>query len=252
VLQDLIGEEYTAVTGRRAMPVRGMWRHPQIEWAAASPDFRVVGEKRLVEAKRSTSRTRFADGVPQDVEAQVTWALGVGGYPVGDVAALLGDDQLLTPVPEVVFDPELFDYFVTVAQDFRRRLADGGPFSRDAARIRRDHPQDDGSEMVADDELAEAVLELLRLRAARDGIDTAEERIKAAVQTRMADAARLVGAGWTVTWKRTKDITSTDWKSVADGLLRQLPEAQRDALVSLHSTTRPGARPFRVALNKEE
>jgi putative phage-type endonuclease len=247
-LEDVIADEYTARTGDRLLRFRSLIRHPSIEWAVASPDRRIVGEHKVVELKWTQSRSRFADGLPDDIQAQVAWQLGVLGWPKADVAALVGGNELL--IFEQQADPELFDYLVTVAQDFRRRLVDGGPFARDAARIKRDHPADDGTEMEADTELTDAVLELLRLRAAREDIDTAEERIKAAVQARMADHARMTGPGFTVTWKRTKDATTTNWAGLADGLLRQLPETQRDALVSLHSTTRPGARPFRVALAK--
>src|SRR5512144_430185 len=48
-VQDLIGEEYSRVTGRRVRRYLGLITHPVIEWAGASPDFRVVGERRLVE-----------------------------------------------------------------------------------------------------------------------------------------------------------------------------------------------------------
>jgi putative phage-type endonuclease len=244
-LQGLIGEYYSRLSGRRIRPVRRMWVHPDIEWAAASPDFRVVGERRLVEAKYTNSRTRFIDGLPQDVEAQVQWALGVSGFPVADVAVLHGSDSVSVG-DEVRFDERLFADLVAVANNFRYRLAAGGPFSRDAARIRRDYPQDDGTEMVADDELAEAVLELLRLHAAKEDIEKAEERIQSAVQARMGEHARLVGPGFTVRWKTTKDIEKTDWKSLAGGLLRQLPNDQRDALVSVHTAISPGRRPFYV------
>ena len=37
----------------------------------------------LVEAKRTSSRSRFADGLPQDVEAQVAWQLGLLRLPGG-------------------------------------------------------------------------------------------------------------------------------------------------------------------------
>ena len=53
-----------------------------------------------------------------------------------------------------------------------------------------------------------------------------------------------------VTWKRTKDRTETDWKSLAAGLLHQMPETERAALVGLHSAVREGFRPFRVTVGK--
>lgn len=248
-VQDLIGEEYGRVTGRRTQRFLGLRIHPELEWAGASPDFRVIGERRLVEAKRTSSRSRFADGLPQDVEAQVAWQLGVTGFPRADVAALVGDDDL--QVFEVEADAHLFADLVAIAEDFRARLATGGPFARDSARIKRDHPSDDGSEMVADAELSEAVAALVALRAQRKDMEAAEDRIETAIKSRMGDVASLVGQGFHITWKQTKAVEQTDWKSVADGLLRQVPETERQALVGIATTVRPGFRPFRVTLDKE-
>lgn len=248
-LQDLIGEEYSRATGRKVRSAHGMFAHPDLAWAACSPDFTVVGEKRLVEAKSSGSRARFADGIPQDVEAQVAWALGVSGYPVADIAVLVGNRDFM--VVEQAADPALFTNLVAIAENFRARLAAGGPFARDADRIKRDHPTDDGTEMVADADVDDAVRSLLGARAQRVALEKAEEALEAAIKTRMGDAARLVGEGYSVTWKRTRDVTTTDWKSVADGLLRQLPETERTALVGLSTSVRPGFRPFRVVLSKE-
>lgn len=247
-LQDLIADEYTRLTGRKTRRFRGMLRHPDIEWAAASPDFGVIGEKRLVETKWTGSKGRFADGLPQDVEAQVAWQLGVSGYPVADVAVLVNGDALLQPF-EVAANPALFADLVAVAEDFRRRLAAGGPFARDAARIRRDHPADDGTEIEADAEVTEAVLALGTTRAQIASLEALEDNLKAAIQARMADASRLVGSGFTVTWKRTKDREEVDWKSLAQGLLRTIPESEREALVGIHSSVRPGFRPFRLVMS---
>jgi putative phage-type endonuclease len=249
-VEPLIAEAYTEQTGRRVQRVHGLKVHPHIPWAAASPDYRVIGERRLMEAKWSGSRTRFAEGLPQDVEAQVRWQLGVTGLPVADVAVLLGGDSL--EVFEVEHDPAVFDDMVAIAEDFRARLEAGGPFSRDAAAIKRAFPRDDGSEMVADAELVEAVAALMTLRGQRKDLERDEEQLETLIKGRMEAVARLVGPGFVITWKHTKDRTETDWKSIADGLLRQLPESERAALVGIHETVRPGFRPFRVVVGGKE
>lgn len=248
-LEELIASEYEQQTGRRVRRFRSMVAHREIEWAAASPDAAVIGDRRLVEFKRTGSRTRFADGIPQDVEAQVAWQLGVTGYPVADVAVLT--DDALT-VYEQQADPVLFADLVVVAEDFRRRLEAGGPFARDNARVKRDHPADDGSEIIADTDVAEAVRALIEARVTRKTIEAREEALEAAIKARMGDAAVMTGDGFRITWKRTKDAEQVDWKSIADGLLRQLPETERTALVGLHTTVRQGFRPFRVVADKED
>lgn len=247
-LEDLIADEYAAVTGRRVRRFRAMVRHPEYGWAAASPDAAVIGERRLVEFKRTSSRTRFADGIPQDVGAQVAWQLGCTGYPVADIAVLT-DDSLT--VHEQAADPALFADLVRVAADFRRRLAEGGPFARSEERIRRDHPADDGSEISADADTAEAVRALLDLRAAIARHETTEKALKAAIEARMGDAAVMTGPGFRVVWKRTKDREETDWKAVAAELIADLPEPDRAAVVGRHVTVRAGMRPLRVTSDKE-
>ena len=248
-LEPLLAQLYTEATGRRVRRSRQMVRHPRIEWAAASLDCTVVGEKRLVELKTTGSRTRFADGLPDDVRAQVAWGLGCTGWPVADVLVMVGDDVL--PPFEVEADPELFADLVTVASDFRRRLADGGPFSRDEARIRRDHPSDDGTEIEADADTAEAVRALLDVRAAIARHEDTEKALKTAIEARMGDAALMTGPGFRVTWKRGKDRSETDWRSIAADYLGTLPETDRIAVVGRHTAVRPGMRPLRVVSDKE-
>jgi putative phage-type endonuclease len=249
VLQDLIGEEYARVTGHTLRRFRGIVTHPTISWAAASPDFRVVGERRLVEAKRSSSRSRFADGLPQDVEAQVAWQLGVTGYGVADVAVLLADDELVRF--EVEANPVLFADLVAVAEDFRRRLEDGGPMARDINRIRRDHPADDGTELIADEDTVNAVHTLAATRAQIAGLEGLEEALKTAIQSRMGDAAVLVGPDFKATWRKSKDTEATDYKSLSTSLLTLVPESERAALVGIHSSVRTGMRPFRLVMEKD-
>lgn len=250
-LEGLIGEAYTEQTGRAVRRYHGMLVHPELPWAAASPDFRVVGERRLMEAKRYAGRgARFEDGLPQDIEAQVAWQLGVSGYPAADVAVLMADDELKVFPQEA--NPTLFANLVTVAEDFRRRLAAGGPFAKNADRVKRDYPADNGAEMLADEALEGAVLDLSKVRAERKRLAAVEEDYETAIKDRMREFSVLRGQGWHVTWKRTKDSTSVDWKSVADGLLRQLPETERDALVGIGTTVRQGFRPMRVVFDKED
>jgi putative phage-type endonuclease len=244
-LEPLIAAEYTAQTGLRLRRSHTLVRHPRIEWAVASPDFYVVGKPWLMEAKWSTS-SRWRDGLPQDVESQVQWQLGVTRRERCDVAALLGGRELA--VFHVEYDDAVFDGLIDIALDFRARLQDGGPFSESLDSLKRRYPADDGSEMVADSGTADAVRTLIDVRGRRRALEADEERLEVIVKAFMADASTLVGPGWKVTWKQTKEVSTVDWKSVADGLLRQLPETERAALVGIATTVRPGFRPFRVVV----
>jgi predicted phage-related endonuclease len=204
-----------------------------------------------VELKWTGSRARFRDGLPDDVAAQVQWQLMVAETPVADVATLtVGDADLR--IFEVVADPVLWANMVAVADDFRARLAEGGPFAQSLDSLKRRHPADDGTEMVADPDMAAAVRALKALRDRRKDIEASEATLETAIKTRMASATALVGDDFRVTWKRAKDTEVTDWRLVASGLLAQLPEPDRAAVVGLHTTVREGARYFRVAWGKED
>jgi len=249
-LQQLIADEAERVTGRTYRQVHGLWTHPDLPWAAASPDGTAVGERRLLECKWTSSRSRFADGLPDDVTAQVAWQLFVSGYPAADVAVLIGGTEVR--VFDVARDVALEDDLVAIAEDFRARLTAGGPFAESLDSIKRLYPSDDSTEMVADAELSEAVLALSAMRGQRKDMEVAEERIETAIKSRMGEATSLVGDGFRVTWKQTKPVEQIDWKSVADGALRQLPETEARALVGIATTVRQGFRPFRVTFTKEE
>lgn len=248
-LEDLIAGAYAEQTGRRVRRVHGLWESSRYPWAAASPD--ATAEGRLVELKWTGSRSRFAGGLPEDIEAQCQWQALVAEVPEVDVAALtVGDDEVR--LFTVSADEALQRDLIAIAADFRRRLAAGGPFARNAARIRRDHPSDNGEEMDADPELAEAVRALLDVRASRKRLEADEETLETAIKARMGDCAVLRGQGWRVTWRRTKDRLETDWRAVADEMLRTMPETERAALVGRHEVVRPGFRPFRISVDKED
>jgi putative phage-type endonuclease len=242
-LEPLIAAEYTRQTGLRLRRSHTLARHPRIEWAVASPDFYVVGRPWLMEAKWSTS-SRWRDGLPQDVESQAMWQLGVTRRERCDVAALLGGREL--QVFHVEYDDAVFDGLIDIALDFRARLQDGGPFSESLDSLKRRYPVDDGTEMIAGGLLLEAVTTLIDVRGRVRVLKEDEDRLEVLIKQTMGEASTLIGPGWRIQWKRTKDLEQTDWRLVAEGLLRTLPEAERDALVSLYTTVKEGYRPFRV------
>ncbi len=174
----------------------------------------------------------------------------VSGYRRVHVALLRSGSEL--QCFDVEHDDATAAGLVAIAEDFRRRLAEGGPFAENAASVKARWPADNGGEMVADGELTEAVRALVSLRGQRKALEEQEDAIETAIKTRLGPAAVLVGQGFRVLWRRTKDSIAIDWKSLADGLLRQLPEEERETLVSIHSTVRPGFRPLRVAWTGEE
>jgi hypothetical protein len=109
---------------------------------------------------------------------------------------------------------------------------------------------DDGSELVADPDVTAAVLALRDIRERITGLKSTEDTLETAIKTRMAEAAVLVGDGFHVVWRRTKDRQEVDWKELGAALIADRPEAERAALVGQFVTVRPGFRPFRVTFEK--
>ena len=239
-LEPLIRDEYERQTGERLRRIRTLVTHPSIPWAVASPDYRVVGRPWLVEAKWSLS-SRWSDGLPQDVEAQVQWALGVTGRQHADVAALLGSELRILPVE---YDAELFGGLVDVAEDFRARMSAGGPFSQTAASLKRRYPTDSGKTVVADPDTAAAVATLVNVRGRLRALEEDRDRLEVLIKSAMADAAVLDVPGYRVTWKQTRPIETVDWKSLGTGLLADRPD--RETILGIYTAAQPGRRPLLV------
>ena len=248
-LEPLLAELYTEQTGRPVVKSEGMVRHPSVEWAAASLDY-LAGD-RVVELKTTGSRTRFADGLPQDVEAQVAWQLGCSGLDVADVLVMVGDDVL--PVFTVRADPALFGDLLAVAQDFRRRLAEGGPFATSDERVRRQFPSDDGTVLPATPDLVALARELADARSALKEAEAREKTVASALRAVLLGASGIEGV---LTYRKSADSTRVNWPAVAlayrQMLAATVAEAELDALVSIHSETRTGPRVLRLSKETSE
>lgn len=245
-LEAVVRTEEEIEHGVKLRRVNRLLTHPRLPWAMTSLDFERVGERTIVEAKTSRAG-RWDDGLPQDVEAQCQWQAGVAGYPRVHVALLRSGSEL--QCFDVEHDPAVFEGLVVIAEDFRRRLTEGGPFAENAASIKARYPRDDGGEMVADADTAAIVADLVSLRGRRKDMEQEEEQLETAIKTRMGETAKLRGTNFTVTWRRTKDRAVTDWRPIAEGLLKTCSAEEREALLGLYSRTEPGFRPFRIVLS---
>jgi len=210
-----------------------------------SLDFERIGERTIVEVKTSTSRGDWRHGLPEYVEAQVQWQMGVARYPRAHVAALL--DGRTLQCYDVDADPVTFAGLVAIAHDFWRRLPDG-PFSESKASVRRRYPLDDGTEIDADPETVEAVQRLVETKHDIALLSDLRERLETAIQTRMGPATVLRAPGYRVTWRATKDRREADYKGLATEALGIIADPiMIDGLTEKYTTTKPGVRRFVVS-----
>lgn len=94
------------------------------------------------------------------------------------------------------------------------------------------------------------VVEVMRSAQAR--ADKAEEDIdlcRTEIMQALGEADTLVGPDGRklATWKSAKDRETTDWKAVAEALGKTEEPAHVKAIVAQNTTSRPGARTFRLA-----
>jgi putative phage-type endonuclease len=243
-VQDVIRAEEEEEHGIKLRRVKRLITHPDLPWAITSLDYERVGERTIVEVKSSASRD-WDDGLPERVEAQVRWQMGVAGYPAAHVAALRYGSQLACF--DVTHDDAVWANLLLVAENFRERLAAGGPFDETRESARRAYPFSDGTTIDADDDVIVAVRDLLSTREYIKAAERREDALVAAITTRMGPAEELIGVpGVKVTWRRASDTTQTNWQLVAEGVLARLTEQEREALISVQTETRPGSRRFVV------
>ncbi len=247
-MEPVIAAEYERMTGQPLTRYKGIVIHPKIKWAAASPDCRRTGQRYLVELKDTRARRWASGDLPRDVEAQVQWQLGCTGFPEADVAALKWGTLELH---HLNYDPDLFAGLVVIAEDFRARMAAGGPFSENAASIRSKWPQDDGTEMTADEELQRLVDQLIAVRRMGKADEQRIDQLETDIKNRMATATRLNGSGWRITWKRSKDAAEVNWRNIAEGFLGAMEPQLQEPILSLNTTVKAGSRRFLITEDKE-
>ena len=266
-LEDLIAAAYAEQTGRKVRRVHGLWESATIPWAAASPDATAAG--RLIELKYG-AKSRFAAGLPEDIEAQVQWQAFVAEVPEVDVAILeWGADQI--DIKTIEADPATQENFVKIAADFRRRLDAGGPFAQSAESVRRKYPQDDGTILEGTRKWRDLAVRLGAVRAAAKLAAADRDSLEFAIREMLAEASGVKGDGWEMTLRRNKPSTRTNWPAVAVGYRELLEEVlhslamgtaewpafsqaaleRLDPILSIHTETVPGPRVLRTSFKGE-
>jgi putative phage-type endonuclease len=242
-MEDVVAGEDEAEHGYKLRHVRRMIISDALPWAATSLDFERIGQKTIVEIKTTSARD-WGEGLPDRVEAQVRWQMGVAGYPAVHIAVLRYGSQL--ECHDLKHDEEVFQGLVTIAEDFRLRLDAGGPFAETRDSMRRAFRRDDGTEVVATVEEASAVGILLDVRRRKAELEETDDKICVALQKRMAAASVMTGDGFRITWKQSKPTSKVQWKDLAQELLATIVDEAKAPFIESHTTQRDGARPFIV------
>jgi putative phage-type endonuclease len=225
--------------GVRLRRVNRTVRDPRWPNLFCHPDRAVIGQRRLVQIKTKgrayDERDELGEyGVPLHVEAQVQTELALTGYAVATVALMTFQDLHLYEVPAVrLVAAAMCD---RLNEWYERHIVQGEPVSpygpiREAV----DQATTEQEELVA-------ALRALRMRLSSLELD--EQRVTDLLKDSMAGGLALVGGGWRVTWKPTKDRVLTDWKAALDAAEANGLDVR--SYVEAQTTTVPGSRPFRL------
>lgn len=251
--------------------------HPRLSFGRASLDGVALRENlhRVVEVKTAgLSELRQwgeagTDEIPQNYVFQTCWYAGVakacGQTDVDDVdvAALVGGDLRLYVVP---FDPELFAMLEAVVERFwkdhvlpRRPPPVTDPL-RDVDAIGALYPRHSWEERHWETFASEeqrAIMDYLKARARLKRAEMRAAGAEATLKLLLKDTPKVYGlppgtGAKSLTWKRNKDGTETDWRAVAERLAKHVRVDWYKEIVQEFTTAKDGARPLRVTETREE
>lgn len=227
LLEPVIREVYARKTGRTVEFYRGhsTFVHPSLPWARASLDasqfahdgpFAEFGRGTLqIKTAAAEARRLWRDGPPLQYQIQIQWEMFVAGLSWGSLVCVFGGQRFAGPF-DFEFDAGFISRILPTIADLWRRVEDRDPPEIDGAErtteaIRRLHPNDDGSVLVADEQFAEwaDALERVKGRIAR------AEKLERLLTNRITAA---MGAAKTATMPGTRDVmtyfTQSDGKRV--------------------------------------
>ena len=244
LLEPIVAAAYTQQTGRRVRKVNAVLRHPTIPFMLANLDREVIGVPGLeiLECKTAGQfgARHWVDGVPEYVVLQVQHQLAVAGKQAADVAVLLCGQQLA--VYRIERDDALIANLIALEAEFWRYVETDTPPPGDGSEsadraLRCLYPRDSGGtvDFSEDRQLSGAFADLVAVREQIEALEVVAAKLKQKIQYAMGDASRALFDTGEVTFRRSKDGTSTD----LDRLLADHPE-----LAQRYATPKAGSRRF--------
>lgn len=219
-LEPFLAAWYERSTGAQLVP-GGTFVHPEMAWARATIDFRILGKRETVECKNVGSFMAWMwdpnvdDGVPHSVRAQAVWQAGVAQVDVVNVVAMLGGMQ--RRVFHVPFDPALWTLMVSQARTMWERIQaqeapppDGTSASREYLAVK--YPQRD--DVIIPLDCAEAAEDAMTYFNAHSREKDAAMFKALATQRMLARIGEHAGAECKGVWRFTAKAGKTGKRTV--------------------------------------
>ncbi|HEY1897564.1 MAG TPA: YqaJ viral recombinase family protein [Terracidiphilus sp.] len=253
MLEEGVIKAYSHVTGRAANYDNKTRRHPQRAYMVYTPDALCRHERRGVDAKvvRFDQRHKWGDtldDIPMRIVAQCWWYMAAMDYDRWDVAALIGGQDLRIYTADR--DLEVEREMLYQAEEFHRRYLAGDEVppigtSDEALRwLKQTFPKD--REPMLEAAPAEYALlnEYSELRLDQKELGEEVARLEIMIKERIRDAEGIVWPLGRISYRATRDGVETDWKALAQSLMRLATEKEREVIIREYSSPRPGHRRF--------
>ncbi len=259
-LERTIAELFTARTGKKVRMSNIQHSHPVWPFIKSHVDFRVVGEPAVLELKTARSLDGWGEDGSSDIPVhywiQVQHQLLVLGMPYAYLAALFGHFDFRTYT--IARDFDFTEKLAAVLVEFWEQHVKAGIAPEldgsDAASsfIRQRYPADTEPALPATPEQSQLVEQLLAARGERMASEARENALANQVKELIGEHGGLVGAGWQISWKKSKPTMVTDWHAIADGLASTVGQETLAHYVKAHTVEREGSRPFIIKTEKSD
>ena len=219
LLEPIVAAAYSKHTGHRIRRVNAVLRHPTVPFMLANLDREVIGVPgvQILECKTAGEfgARHWQDGPPEYVVLQVQHQLAVTGKQAADVAVLLCGQRL--EVYRIERDDELIARLIQLEAEFWRWVEIDEPPPGDGSEsadraLRCLYPRDNGGtvDFSDDRQLSATFADLIAVREQIETLEVVAAKLKQTIQYAMGDASRALFDTGEVTFRRSKDSTSTD------------------------------------------
>lgn len=245
LLEPIVAAAYTKQTGNRVRKVNAVLQHPDIPFMLANLDREVTGVLgvQILECKTAGEfgARLWSEGVPEYVQLQVQHQLAVTGKQAADVAVLICGQRL--EVHRIQRDDELIARLIPLEAQFWEYVTNDTPPPADGSEsaeraLRCLYPGNaNRADFRQDRNLSATFADLVSLKQDIKIREEQAEQLKQTLMQAMGDASIAQFETGEVSFKRSKDSTSIDFKR----LITDHPE-----LAETYSTLKPGSRRFLI------
>ncbi len=230
-------------------------RHYKHKFMIAHPDRLIVNESNdaaegVLEIKTADQRQRIrwgapgTDEVPEEYLVQVQHYMAVTGLRYAEIAVLFGGNELL--IYRVPRNDMLIEYLIKIEQRFWNEHvlarveppADGNAHAKSL--LNDLYRKDDGTEMVADENLARTVKAYFDACSRIDAIEAEKSMLSNRIKQEMKTATILRADDIVVSWKKAKDSEVVDYKGIIESV------GIAPDIVKKFTSTKTGSRRFLV------